>query len=93
MQPSDLVVVSTEEFRDKIIEIYPDFFVYEARTKAELTNAGRIYLRALCDDYMNEKLSVEEVLCNLDTISKEFPCDSDMVYDKMFFELTKMMES
>ena len=45
------------------------------------------------DDYMNEKVTVEELLCNLDTISKEFPCDSDLVYDKMFFELTKMMES
>ena len=44
-------------------------------------------------DYMNEKVTVEELLCNLDTISKEFPCDSDLVYDKMFFELTKMMES
>lgn len=93
MQPSDLVVISTETFKDRKIEVFPDFFVYDSRTRAELTNAGRIYLRALCDDYMNEKVTVEELLCNLDTISKEFPCDSDLVYDKMFFELTKMMES
>jgi hypothetical protein len=42
---------------------------------------------------MNERVTVDEVLANLDTISKEFPGDTDMVYDKMFFELTKMMES
>ena len=93
IQPNDLVVVSTEVFKDRIIEVFPDYFVYDARTKAELTNAGRIYLRALCEDYMNERVTVDEVLANLDTISKEFPGDTDMVYDKMFFELTKMMES
>jgi len=91
MQPNDLAVISTETFKDKVIEVFPGFFCYDSRTKVELTNAGRIYLRALCDDYMNDKVSVEEVISNLDTISKEFSGYTDMVSDKMWDELQKMM--
>ena len=92
MQPSDLVVISTETLKDRKIEVFPDFFVYESRTKVELTNAGRIYLSALCQDYFSDLVSVEELLANVQTIANEFSGWVGEVEDKLWSEFYKIAE-
>jgi len=85
-QPNELAVVTIKDTGERL-EVYPGFFVAQTRTKVELTNAGRTYLRQLYDDYAAEKVSVDEVLNNLHLIAKDFfPSEYDFVYDKFYFE-------
>ncbi len=90
-QPSELAVVTVKDTGERL-EVWPEFFVAQTRTIVELTNAGRNYLRQLCDDYVADKVSVEEVLNNLQLIAKDFfPSEYDFVYDKFFAEFTNIL--
>ena len=90
-QPNDLAVVTVKDTGERI-QVWPELFMAVTRPICELTNAGRIYLRALCDDYKNDKVTVEEVLNNLHLIADDFfPSEYDCVYDKFFAEFTDMI--
>ena len=90
-ETSELAVVS---FRDtgEQIEVWPELFMKRTVCIVELTNAGRIYLSTLCADYCAEKISVEELLSNLQTAADA--TDSAYrteVFDKFYFEFIGML--
>lgn len=89
---NDLAVIGSRTTGERI-EIFPGFFVAESIPYVELTCAGELFLRELCNDYMNEKLTVAEVISNIDTISCEYSGYSDMVSDAMWYELNKLLEN
>ena len=51
-----------------------------------------VYLRTLCADYMAGKVDADEVISNIETVSRLYSGYSDMVSDKMWCELNKIME-
>ena len=89
-QPNDLVVISSQRVNENPVEYWPGLFLIPTRIKVELTNAGRIYLTALCKDYYSDKVSVEELLSNVRTISEEFSGYVDDVFDKLMNEFDKI---
>lgn len=85
-QPNDLAVVTVKDTGERL-EIYPEFYVAQTRTVVELTDAGRDFLRQLCDDYKAEKVTVDELLNTLHLIADDFyPSEYDRVHDKFYAE-------
>lgn len=92
-QPNNLAVVTVRDTGERI-EVYPGLFMVRTAQVVELTNGGRIFLRQMCADYTAGKLTVDEVLNNLQVIAEDFfPSEYDAVYDKFFAEFTNMMIS
>jgi hypothetical protein len=91
MQPNDLVVISSKRIEGaEPVEYWPGLFMIPTRIMVELTNAGRFYLTELCKDYYSDKVSVEELLSNVQTISNEFSGYVDDVFDKLMNEFCKI---
>lgn len=93
MQPSDLVVISSKRIEGaEPVEYWPGLFMIPTRIMVELTNAGRFYLTELCKDYYSDKVSVEELLSNVQTIANEFSGYVGDVEDKLWCEFNKISE-
>lgn len=91
-EPSNFVKLKTIETGERI-EVYPDYFVKGTRTSVKMTDEGMSFLRILCADYLAEKISVEEMLNELEIISKEISSAySDLVYDRLFMEFTNLLQ-
>ena len=90
-RPNDLVVISSKRIENaEPVEYWPGLFLIPTSIKVELTNAGRYYLTALCKDYYSDKVSVEELLSSVRTISEEFSGYVDDVFDKLMNEFEKI---
>ena len=93
MQPNDLVVISSRRIEGaEPVEYWPGLFMIPTRIMVELTNAGRFYLTELCKDYYSDKVSVEELLSNVQTIANEFSGYVGDVEDKLWCEFNKIAE-
>jgi hypothetical protein len=90
-ETNELAVVSFRDTGDQI-EVWPELFMKRTVCVVELTNAGRIYLSTLCADYCAEKISVDELLSNLQTAADA--TDSSYrteVFDKLYFEFMNIL--
>ena len=88
---SELAVVNHIQTGKRIM-VYPDFYIWESRTKVELTNAGRNYLRKICKDYCAGKVSVEDLLNDFRLTAEETnSAYCHEIEEKFFFEFTNML--
>lgn len=88
---SDFAVIGSR-LTGEAIEVFPGYFVEGSVPCVELTEDCMNYLRTLCADYMAGKVDADEVISNIQTVSRLYSGYSDMVSDKMWYELNKIME-
>ena len=90
-QFSELAVISHRDTGERI-EVWPELFISRTITVVELTNAGRIFLRAVCKDYCSEKISADEVLNNFSLLAKEIDSAyKSEIEEKFYFEFIGML--
>lgn len=88
IESSDLVVISTKLLNDTI-EVFPGYFVRRSSVRAELTNAGRNYLRKLYEMFLEDLVDVDDILRSFSKISKDFSY-GELVEDKLYYEFEKL---
>jgi len=90
IRPHDLVVFKSRR-TDTTIEVFPDFFVYLSIPYVEMTEKGTSYLRMLHEMYVNDEVSVDDILRNFKKIADDFSGWESQVEDKLFAEFDKIL--